>query len=127
MHPNFKPIFVGTFVELMQQEHMKILPVVKTIPAKETWHPCFDETVNDIGEFVSGNVKIFLRPSYNGVIYQNKFHVENWNWRIAIWGADDLGLEFYLNSKNDAWNLWHNFDQCPTRDTLIDLYGFQYA
>ena len=124
MHPNFKPLHVGRSVDIRQHSHMLTPVVYKMIPAKDSWHPCFDQVLDANNEFVSGNVKVSLFPSYVGVVYNNLVHVEKWTWRITIWGNDDSYAEKEFDTYQDAKATYDALDSCPFEHTVFGEWGF---
>jgi hypothetical protein len=90
------------------------VPMIKTIPAKDSWNPCFDEVRenNDrCGTFISGNVEVRMYTEWL---------------RISIMGADDTIMEKFFQNVGDMVATWNALDQCPTQNALKE-WGFQYS
>ncbi len=131
MHPTFKPIFEASCSsDIRKHPHMQQVGLSKIIPAKDTWYPSIDEVyegnkyTDPDATYISGKVEVFLKPSYTGIKYANKFCVEKWQWRVSVWGGDDTGAEYIFDNKKDAFAIYEALDECPRRFDLLFLWGF---
>lgn len=104
---------------------MRIPRISKMVPAKDSWHGCFEEvTVGVEHEFVSGKVEVNLFPDFRGVLYDKQTNVQEWGWRITIWGNDDTYAEKYFSVLEDAQATFDALDQCPKMQTIFSEWGF---
>jgi len=103
----------------------------KTLTKKELLEPIFKTRYKDI------LTNEDWLPTMGGVIrvslhHDRVYHVPTKTfgktiaWRVAIWGADDFGLEHEYNSKAEAESIFNRIVDFTTQDQLRS-WGFMNA
>jgi len=67
-------------------------------------------------------------PNYPGDRVKLMFLKLLRGWRVAVWGADDLGMEFDTNNKLEAIYMFHLLSSRPVINVKdLEELNFEYA
>lgn len=87
----------------------------KLVSATESWYPCYNQVLDFEGDFVSGDIRVSIIHYLNGLTAS----------RVIITNLDDGIMELEA-TKEHAQIIYEALDICPSRQSLIDFWGFIY-